>query len=563
MIETDCKHLKDLRLLRSVSSPAAELRWDPRGMIWLAFLCMIASLVVLGCDREVRALDTLPPDVEATIEAAMASATSKETPESLPDIRATVEAAVASALSGETPAPFPDIRATVEAAMASALPREDPTSLPDIDATVQARVEATLTAIPTPSPEPMRTPSSVPVETPSPTPTSNPAVSTVDSLPTDYYEGPEIAKVVAQDGGSMVVVLLTEPVHVRGRIWLETSGGTTTIAEGGGSRVLVFRAGNLTGSVEIQNFGYGLGAAIRDIDGNDADTGFEPLDWSIGDQPIGWSSDEDPSAPPRVEDISTDGEYWRVAFTKPVYVDGDVELYTSGGSQELIFRPDRLSATHVLVFGGAPDWLLYDDYVTIRSLRFGENHHSIRGVDGRVAEVAFEPVTWYGFPKSLAPTMTDCVHDAYRLAGNEYSGYDDIDLIRADTIAGTDPSTLTDRERFAWYEYFHNQGYRLRHSCIALWSEELTEENAERRNGDFVGCVSYVANRAREELDGDLDSDIAWLDTLVLLGRPYLSLGATERLVLRSQIEGRSECRAYYPQLFSGRWVPFFEPNEE
>ena len=526
-------------------------------------MCLIAACFLLACDREVRSVGTSPPDVDATIEAAVASAMAREAPESLPDIGATVEAAMASPQPGETPAPLPDIRATVEAAMASALPREDPTSLPNIAATVQARVEATLTAIPTPSPEPVRTPSSVPVETPSPTPASKPAVSTMDFLPTDYYEGPGIAKVVAQDGGNMVVVLLTEPVHVRGMIWLETSGGRTAIAEGGGSRVLVFRAGNLTGSVEIQNFGYGEGAALRDIDGNDADTGFEPLDWSIGDQPIGWSSDEDPSAPPRVEGISTDGEHWRVAFTKPVYVDGDVELYTSGGSQALIVRPDRSSATHVLVFGGAPDWLLYDNYVTIRSLRFGENHHSIRGVDGRVAEVTFEPVTLYGFPRPLSPTMTDCVHDAYRLAGSEYSGYDDIDLIRADTIAGTDPTTLTDRERFAWYEYFHNQGYRLRHSCIALWSEELTEENAERRNGDFVGCVSYVDNRAREELDGDLNSDIAWLDALVLLGRPYLSLSATERLVLRSQIEGRSECRAYYPQLFIGRWVPIFAPNDE
>ena len=537
---------------------------------WLVSVCVIAACFLLACDREVRDLDTLPPDADATIEAAVASALSKETPQSLPDIRATVEAAMASASPKEDPTSLPDIRATVEAAMASTSPREDPTSLPDIDATVQALVEATLTAIPTPSPEPISTPSSIPVETPSPTPISTPARPadvTEESLPTGSGEGLEVTEVVAQEGSNMVIVLLTEPVHVRGEMWLDTSGGPTALAEGGGSRVLVFRAGDLTGSVRIQGFGYGEGAVLRDIDGNDADTSFEPLVWSIGDQPIGWSSDEDLSAPPRVEGFSTDGEHWRVAFTKPVYVNGDVELYTSRGSQELIVKPDRSSATHVLLFGGGPDWPLYDDSVTIESLRFGENHHAIRGVDGRVAEVAFEPVTWYGFPRPLVPTMTDCVHDAYRLAGNEYSGYDDIDLIRADTIAGTDPSTLTDLERFAWFEFFQNQGYRLRHSCIAFWSEELTEENAEKRNEDFAegrrGCVSYVANRAREELDGDLDSDIAWLDALTLLGRPYLSLSVTERLILRSQIEGRSECRAYYPQLFSGRWVPLYAPNDD
>ena len=522
---------------------------------------------LLACDREVRTAGALPPDAEVTIEAAVASAMSRETPQSLPDIRATVEAAVASAMPGETPVPLPDIRATVEAAVASALPKESPTSLPDIDATVQARVEATLEAMATPSPVPISTPSSIPVEAPSPTPTSTPitrpADVTEESLPTDYDEGPEVARVVSRDGGNMVIVVMTQPVHIRGDIWLDTSEGPTARAEGGGSRVLVFRAGDLTGLVTIQGFGYGKGAAIRDIDGNDANTEFEHLDWSVGDEPVSWSSDEDPSAPPRLEGISTDGEHWRVAFTKPVYVDGDVELYTNRGGQELIVKPDRSASTHVLVFGRAPDWLLYEDYVTIESLRFEEDHHAIRGIDGQVAEVDFEPVTWHGFPAALVPTMTDCIHDAYRSAGSEYSGYDDIDLIRADTIAGTDPGGLTDRERFAWFEFFHNQGYRLRHSCIGLWSEELTEENAKRRNEDFEsGCVSYVASRAREALDGDLDSDIAWLDALALLGRPYLSLSATERLVLRSQIEGRSECRAYYPQLFSGRWVPIFGPND-
>ena len=75
-----------------------------------------------------------------------------------------------------------------------------------------------------------------------------------------------------------------------------------------------------------------------------------------------------------------------------------------------------------------------------------------------------------------------------------------IDLIRADTIAKTDSSELTDAQRFAWYEFFDSgNGYKLQRSCIALWSEEITPENAGKRNGQYginargsTGCVHWV-----------------------------------------------------------------------
>ena len=456
--------------------------------------------------------------------------------------------------------------------MELALPKEEPISLPDIDATIEARVEATLTAISTPWPEPTGTPSPVSMETPTPAPTRIPTKVTAvraESLLTGSDEGPMIVKVVAQDGSNMVIVLMTEPVHIRGDIWLDTSGGPTALAEGGGSEVLVFRAGSVAGSVKIRGFGFGRGAALRDIDGNDAGTDFEAIDWSIGNRPIEWASGEDASAPPRVDGISTDGANWRVAFTKPVYVVGEVELETNRGSQELIAKPDRSSATHVLLFGGAPDGIYYDDSTTVEAFRFEQDRQAIRGIDGRMADLDFEPVTVRGFPKSPVRTMADCVHDAYRLSDSAYEGYDGtIDLIRADTIAGADPSTLTDPERFAWFEFFHNQGYRLRQSCIALWSEEITGANAEKRNEDFGegqrGCIDQLRYWAREELDDDLfEIDIAWIDILGLLERPYLSLTMSERLALRSQIGGMTECRAYYPQLFTGRWVPMYLPDDE
>ena len=70
------------------------------------------------------------------------------------------------------PAPTPDIDATVQAAIARAMPTEPPSPTPDVDATVQAGVRATMEAIPTPTPTP--TPTATLTPTPTPTPTNTP-----------------------------------------------------------------------------------------------------------------------------------------------------------------------------------------------------------------------------------------------------------------------------------------------------------------------------------------------------------------------------------------------------
>ena len=68
-------------------------------------------------------------------------------------------------------------------------------------------------------------------------------------------------------------MLFDQVVHMRGAVWLETSGGPSANAPGGGSRVLTFGAGDLSGVVEIEGVGLGLGAALRSIDGKDAALG--------------------------------------------------------------------------------------------------------------------------------------------------------------------------------------------------------------------------------------------------------------------------------------------------
>ena len=97
-----------------------------------------------------------------------------------PDLEATVQAAVAEALPTETPIPTPDIDATVQARLAEVSPTETPVPTPDVHATAQTRLTATATAMPTPTPT--ATPTPTPMPTPSPTPTPEPALYEIESV---------------------------------------------------------------------------------------------------------------------------------------------------------------------------------------------------------------------------------------------------------------------------------------------------------------------------------------------------------------------------------------------
>ena len=147
----------------------------------------------------------------------------------------------------------------------------------------------------------------------------------------------------------------------------------------------MFEAGDLTGSVEVHGVAYGSGAALRDIHGSDAEISFQPIRWTIGDKPATWETGTDPSSPSEVEGIAVDGEYWRVSFTKPVFVVGDVRLGTSRGDEELVERPSRALGSRFLLFEDAPSRANYNDSTTVRGFRFDEPHYAISGIDGRNA----------------------------------------------------------------------------------------------------------------------------------------------------------------------------------
>ena len=357
---------------------------------------------------------------------------------------------------------------------------------------------------------------------------------------------PVIVEVVAPSASNAALLRFNHTVHVRGDIWLETSGGRSANTEFGGSKTLEFSAGELTGTVEIQGIGYGPGAALRDIDGNDAVTGLQTVMWDIGSRPVSLRTRYCLSCQAEVEGITEKDGYWQVRFTKPVRVVGDVVLETRGGGDRHLVEPiDKPSVTPVLVFEGGGNTPTF--WFGLRDGNVVPLSTVIRDPSGGEINFDFEPLAWHGFPRPVTPSMADCVHDAYS-DGN-------IDSIRADTIAKTDPNTLSDEQRFAWYQFLDRNSSQLKHSCVALWSEEITLLNAEKRNERYASCVAGVKSRIRQE---EIEQRAAWVDLLALLERPYTTLTTAERTDLRSQLES-NDCAAYYPQLFSGRWIPIPE----
>ncbi len=375
---------------------------------------------------------------------------------------------------------------------------------------------------------------------PAPAPTAVPSVS-MQAAP-----NPIVVEVVAPSTSNAALVRFNHVVHVRGDVWLETSGGRSAIADVGGSKTLVFGTGELTGTVEIQGIGYGPGAVLRDIDGNDAITGFHPVMWDIGSRPVSLRTRYCLSCQAEVESITFKDGYWRVRFTKPVRVVGDVVLEADGGGDRHLVEPvDKPTITPVLLFEGggtrATTWF------GVRDGNVAPLSAVLRDPSGQEINFDFEPVTWRGFPRPVTPTMADCVYDA--------NSDKNIDSIRADTIAKTDPNTLSDEQRFAWYQFLDRNSSRLKHACVALWSEEITPLNAEKRNQQYASCVAEVKSSIRQE---KIEYRAVWVDLLALLERPYTTLTTVERAVLHSQLDS-DDCAAYYPQLFSGRWIPIPE----
>ena len=355
---------------------------------------------------------------------------------------------------------------------------------------------------------------------------------------------PVVESVVAAPGSAEVAVRFDRVVHMRGEVWLETSGGPSANAPGGGSRVLTFGAGELSGVVEIEGVGLGLGAALRDIDGNDAVLELESVEWRVGDGELDWGLVWG-DAPAELEGFTVLGESLRAVFTRPVRVRGGIR---EGGVGSLPVLDGGAEGGHeVGRLFRVDDWLESDaeslDYLGVR----------VSGLDGREVRLDFEQFVWDGFPGPDVPTVSDCVHHLQRNS--------EVDSIRLRTVAAIDSSLLTDMERSEWrVSLRRNSGDRWgigERPCMSVWSEELNDGNSDSRNESFSSCRESWAG-PRDWRDGEGFWKLSYSRYILeLLDRPYRSLSELERHILRQSLWNSESCVRYYPQLFTGRWVPF------
>ena len=159
----------------------------------------------------------------------------------------------------------------------------------------------------------------------------------------------------------------------------------------------------------------------------------------------------------------------------------------------------------------------------------------------------------------LSPDYATDIHDRSLVRCAAVMEFNDVSPILIRSLRTVDTASLGDTERFEWYttlinelgsvsvstdmvEFDFDQGNFLRvlrHPCAALWSEVVNAQNADKRN-------------ARGECRPH-DPDVS-----DLLEAPYLSLTATDRLVLKRELGGWDAvyCLIYYPQLYTGLWIP-------
>ena len=159
----------------------------------------------------------------------------------------------------------------------------------------------------------------------------------------------------------------------------------------------------------------------------------------------------------------------------------------------------------------------------------------------------------------LGPDYAPDIHDRSLVQCAAVMEFNDVSPILVKSLRTVDAATLGDTERFEWYttlidelnsvsfsvdrvELDFDQGdfmQVMRHPCAVLWSETVTEQNENKRN-------------SRGECRSN-DPDVS-----DLIETSYLALNPTDRLVLKRELGGWSatDCITYYPQLYSGLWIP-------
>ena len=159
----------------------------------------------------------------------------------------------------------------------------------------------------------------------------------------------------------------------------------------------------------------------------------------------------------------------------------------------------------------------------------------------------------------LGPDYAPDIQDRSLVRCAAVMEFNDVSPILVRSLRTVDTARLGDTERFEWYttlideldsvsfsvdrvELDFDQGdfmQVMRHPCAVLWSETVTGQNENKRNARGE-CRSH-------------DPDVS-----DLLETSYLELNAIDRLVLKRELGGWSarDCIIYYPQLYTGLWIP-------
>ena len=214
-----------------------------------------------------------------------------------------------------------------------------------------------------------------------------------------------------------------------------------------------------------------------------------------------------------------------------------------------------------LTSSGRPSSTLEFGPVEQRLTRLYSLEGSSHVLDSEGHDLQFDSDELRRHPNALfiSPDYATDIHDRSLVRCAAVMEFNDVSPILIRSLRTVDTASLGDTERFEWYttlinelgsvsvstdmvEFDFDQGNFLRvlrHPCAALWSEVVNAQNADKRN-------------ARGECRPH-DPDVS-----DLLEAPYLSLTATDRLVLKRELGGWDAvyCLIYYPQLYTGLWIP-------
>ena len=261
-----------------------------------------------------------------------------------------------------------------------------------------------------------------------------------------------------------------------------------------------------------------------------------------------------------VGQAGSDSSAFVIVFNAPVYAEtARLEVIHTDGSEsylDLQTMTSPVNTSQVLEFGPVGEDLVRAYGLDRSSQIYDHEGNCLQNHPGRL--VTHPNSVFIGtdfWPDGRDQRLSRC-------AG--ILGLNKVSPIVLKSLMEVDSTELTDTERYQWLTTIMNElddadwevdrvttnptqpivQQLIDHPCSPLWSEEVNEENADKRN-DPGGCNA---------------------EGMELLKHSYISLGDADRVALTSELHRLAvfnryseQCQRYWPQLFVGMWVPLEE----